>query len=67
MIISMSEKMDSKKSLNIIEENKCTCEDQNPHDDDRYHTCPHAEELANDYESECSCCEYCTEQCAQDI
>lgn len=39
----------------------CEC----PSDDE--HTCPFAEEINGDYESLCTCCDDCTDQCAQDI
>lgn len=45
------------------EYNKCTCKTKQ-HEE---HTCPFAEEIGNDYESMCTCCEYCTIQCALDI
>jgi len=31
------------------------------------HTCPFAEEIHDDHESLCNCCEECTENCAMDI
>lgn len=31
------------------------------------HTCPYAEEIANDSETECTCCPDCTRECAYDI
>jgi hypothetical protein len=31
------------------------------------HTCPFAEEINNDSESLCNCCNDCTHECAQDI
>lgn len=31
------------------------------------HTCPYAEEIGGDSEFTCTCCEYCTNQCAWDI
>lgn len=41
---------------------KCTCADGGDE-----HTCPYAEEIHNDYESLCNCCDYCQQQCAWDI
>jgi hypothetical protein len=31
------------------------------------HTCPYAAEIANDYDTECTCCDECETQCCQDI
>ena len=31
------------------------------------HTCPYAEDVNNDSESLCYCCDDCTYECAQDI
>ncbi len=31
------------------------------------HTCPYAEEIGNDKETECTCCSECTRECAMDI
>lgn len=31
------------------------------------HTCPFAEEIHNDSEKMCNCCERCTHECAMDI
>jgi hypothetical protein len=31
------------------------------------HTCPYAEDIRNDSESLCNCCDDCTYECAQDI
>jgi len=31
------------------------------------HTCSFAEEINNNHEALCTCCEVCTEQCAEDI
>lgn len=31
------------------------------------HTCPFTEEIYDDYESLCNCCNECTYQCAMDI
>jgi hypothetical protein len=44
------------------ENDKCTCDDC--YDE---HTCPYAEDINNDSETLCTCCEYCTQQCADDI
>jgi hypothetical protein len=44
--------------------NSCTCEDE----DREEHTCPFHEDV-HDGEPKftCTCCEYCVEQCADDI
>ena len=31
------------------------------------HTCPYAEDINDDYESLCSCCDACVHECAMDI
>jgi hypothetical protein len=31
------------------------------------HTCPYAEEIADDRETLCTCCQECETQCCQDI
>ena len=38
---------------------KCTCNEKLCES----HTCPFKEEINNDSESTCTCCEYCTKQC----
>jgi hypothetical protein len=45
-----------------MNEDKCTCEGSYEE-----HTCPYAEEINGDSESLCSCCDYCTQQCANDV
>lgn len=32
-----------------------------------YHACPYAEEIADDYETLCTCCPHCEGQCMADI
>lgn len=39
----------------------CTNEPREPH------TCPYAEEIHDDYETLCTCCESCTHDCVYDI
>jgi len=34
---------------------------------DERHTCPYNEEIYEDHETECNCCEACTHECAMDI
>jgi hypothetical protein len=31
------------------------------------HTCPYAEDINEDYETKCTCCESCEQECAMDI
>lgn len=31
------------------------------------HTCPYAEDVNDDHETLCDCCDECREQCANDI
>ncbi len=31
------------------------------------HTCPYSEDINDDHETLCTCCDYCTDQCAWDI
>lgn len=31
------------------------------------HGCPYAEDVNNDSEKKCNCCDFCAEQCAMDI
>lgn len=46
-----------------MNQEKCTCSEENI----KEHTCPYAEEIIDDFETLCICCEYCTYQCAMDI
>jgi hypothetical protein len=41
----------------------CTCTDEEIEE----HTCPYDEDINGDSESMCHCCDYCGNQCAQDI
>lgn len=44
---------------------RCTCDEEDGLD---LHACPFAEDIhGDDSEDACSCCEYCTYQCAMDI
>jgi len=45
------------------EPERCTCNEEHIEE----HTCPYAEEINNDYETLCRCCEYCQDQCRMDI
>lgn len=42
----------------------CKC-GVNPAEPD--HSCPYAEEIHQDYESRCNCCDVCAQNCADDI
>lgn len=48
------------------EQNKdqCRCGEMSSEDE---HLCPYKEDVNNDSETLCSCCDYCTQQCAMDI
>ena len=43
-------------------EDRCTCEDSY-----EYHECPYDQDVNNNPDSSCNCCEHCTYQCAMDI
>lgn len=40
----------------------CDCDDQR-----EPHTCPYDEELNGDYETLCTCCTECEQQCIEDV
>jgi len=45
------------------DEGKCKCgKEAQPS-----HTCPYQEDINNDHEFKCNCCEDCEEQCCMDI
>lgn len=46
------------------DDDKCTCDEE---DQDDTHSCPFKEDINNDSETQCSCCRYCTRECAMDI
>lgn len=48
--------------MSVLEETECTCDLRHSG-----YTCPYREEIYDDYQSLCTCCEYCEEQCAWDI
>lgn len=50
-------------SIKIMAEERCTCSEEYI----KEHTCPYQEDINNDSESTCNCCDYCTYQCAMDI
>jgi hypothetical protein len=31
------------------------------------HTCPYREDINDDHETECNCCDHCEQECAYDI
>jgi len=41
----------------------CTCKTETI----RPHTCPFQEDINGDSETKCECCEFCEEQCCQDV
>ena len=44
---------------------KCPkCEEREAQEE---HTCPYLEEIGNSYEELCTCCEYCTQNCAMEV
>jgi len=48
--------------MNEEDEEKCTCDQ-----DAEEHTCPFKSDVHDDNETLCTCCKYCTHQCAMDI
>jgi len=61
--------MDSilKKISKLFGEDECQCESCGQEGTDDLHSCPYAQELNNDDSALCNCCEYCTQECANDI
>ncbi|MBT4730735.1 MAG: hypothetical protein HOK52_07405 [Candidatus Marinimicrobia bacterium] len=47
------------------DENKCSECGVNPKTEP--HICPYKDDIDGDDETLCTCCEYCSEQCAADI
>lgn len=43
------------------------CESCNKNEGSELHTCPYNEDVCDDHESLCNCCEDCTQECANDI
>lgn len=41
--------------------------DRHIHAAEEPHTCPYREDIHNDSETLCNCCEDCTQSCAEDI
>lgn len=54
--------MDIGEQVKLIDE--CTC-DGNCNTDS--HSCPYEEEINDNYNDFCNCCDYCTKECANDI
>lgn len=46
-----------------MNEDKCRCGEEG----EELHTCPFAEDVADDFETLCNCCDDCTYECAMDI
>lgn len=49
--------------MDELEVNKCKCGEEG----ENLHTCPYQEDINNDNEYMCNCCDYCTQQCMNDI
>lgn len=49
------------------ETKKSLCNKCEKNEAEEFHTCPYAEEINNDSEFTCDCCEGCQQQCADDI
>lgn len=48
-----------------LKKDKCTCATDDQYD---LHSCPYQFDVNNDGdETHCSCCDYCTRQCADDV
>ena len=50
-----------------VEEEKCESGFDCGNDGTEAHTCPYAEEINDDYETSCNCCEDCAGECADNI
>lgn len=64
----MTEQEEQDKIAQILRNGYCTgshCGGKGIAEDD--HTCPYAEEINNDRESLCNCCNVCANECAMDI
>lgn len=52
------------KPLPVVTENKCgRCEKPGEPD----HSCPFAEEIHDNYDKQCNCCDECRHECLMDI
>lgn len=43
------------------------CEKCNKNPGNEPHTCPYQEDVNDDYETLCNCCDECMHECSQDI
>ena len=57
--------MKAKRKAKVVKSILCPRCNKNPALED--HTCPYAEEINNDYDSTCNCCEECAHEYAMDI
>ncbi len=53
------------KVVRRLLDDKCDSCEKNLAEDD--HTCPYAEDIGDDSETLCNCCEECEGECARDI
>ena len=56
---------ETKRNLPVTPCSGSHCRGKNAAKDD--HTCPYAEDVNDDAETMCNCCDVCTEECANDI
>ena len=64
----MTEQEEQDRVAQILRNGYCTgthCKGKGIAEDD--HTCPYSEEINNDRESLCNCCDVCAGECAMDI
>lgn len=50
-----------------MEQEKCQNEPRCRNDAESPHPCPYAEEIYDDSESLCTCCNECSHECAMDV
>lgn len=50
-----------------MENIKEKCQNCEKNESSLLHTCPYAEDIGDDYETLCNCCEECTDNCAMEI
>lgn len=60
-------KVTCKKCLKILNKKVSLCEKCGKNPASPPHSCPFAEEIWDDTEEECTCCDDCTQDCANDI
>jgi len=46
----------------MIEDTECKCNESSEE-----HTCPYAEEINEDSETTCTCCDFCAHECCMEI